>query len=137
MPLKTKAERLTEVLRRIEGLPSCSSFEEMRKQYDDTLNQVEDELTPFPYDPSDLNPKNRFRATDRMYPIQDDNVNDVPGHPLMKCLRSRGENTFIGANGSTEVRSKKRPDGTNAVPPQTGQLVFSKLGSDRRGVWDL
>jgi hypothetical protein len=109
----------------------------MREQLNATLNQVEDEWTPFPYDAEVLNPTGRLQPTDRMYPIQDDNLNEVPGHPLVKRLKSVAENTFIGANGSIEVRSTRQPDGTKANQPETGQLIFSKLGNDGRGVWDI
>lgn len=105
--LRTKRERIQEVYRRVATLPLCSTFEEMREQLNETLIQVEDEWTPFLYDAEVLNPTGRLRPTDRMYPIQDDNLNDVPGHPLVKRLRSVAENTFIGANGSIEVRSTR------------------------------
>lgn len=109
----------------------------MREQLNETLIQVEDEWTPFLYDAEVLNPTGRLRPTDRMYPIQDDNLNDVPGHPLVKRLRSVAENTFIGANGSIEVRSTRQPDGTKANQPETGRLIYSKLGNDGLGVWEI
>ena len=109
----------------------------MREQLANTLNEVEDELTPFPYDPADLDPSSRRRATDRMYPVQDDNVNDVVGHPKVKQLTSVGEQTFIGDNGAIEIRSKRRADGSLAVPATTGRLLFARPGLDGRGVWDL
>jgi hypothetical protein len=135
--LKTKNERLTELWRRLRELTPCSSFQEMREQLDITLNQVENELTPFPYDPNQLDPSRQWEPTDRMYAIQDDNIDDMPGNPLVKRMKSAGHNAFIGANGSIEVRSKKRPDGSRAIPPQTGALVFARAGRDGRGVWEL
>lgn len=109
----------------------------MREQLTNTLNEVEDELTPFPYNPADLDPSKRRRATDRMYPVQDDNVNDIAEHPSVKQLTSAGQQTFIGANGAIEIRSKRRADGSVAVPPMNGRLLFARPGVDGRGVWDL
>jgi hypothetical protein len=103
-----------------------------------TVIEVENEFTPFPYDPEVLNPSNRLKPTDRMYPVQDDNINDVPGHPALRMLTSAGEHTFIGINGSIEIRSKKLADGSRANPPETlGVLIVEKVGQDGRGVWDL
>lgn len=134
--LRSKAERVEEVYRRLALLPCCSTFEEMREQLSATLIEVENEWTPFPYDPEVLNPGNRLKATERMYPIQDDNLNEVAEFPLVKRLRSRSENTFIGANGSIEIRSLKHADGTKAIKPEAGMLRFSKLGANGRGVWE-
>lgn len=132
-----KRDRIQEVYRRLAVLPRCSSFGAMREQLSVTLIEVENELTPFPYDAEVLNPEGRQKPTERMYPIQDDNLNEVAGHPLVKRLRSRSENTFIGANGSIEIRSTKQADGTKASQPEAGMLIFSKPGSDGRGVWEI
>jgi hypothetical protein len=136
--LKTKRERLEEICRRLALLPPSSTFEEMREQLERTINEVEDEWTPFPYNPADLDPANRRIATDRIYPVQDDNVNDVHGHSTVKQLTSAGHHTFIRSNGSIEIRSKKCPDGSRATPPQKlGTLILEKDGHDGRGVWEL
>ena len=92
----------------------------MRDQLCVTLEEVENEETPFPRDPRQLDRTQRFIPTDRMYCVQDDNVDDVKGHPLVKRLKSAGEHAFIGANGSIEVRSKKGFDRTKARVPQEG-----------------
>ncbi len=133
----TKAERVAEILRRLEQLPPCSSFAEVRELLARTINEVEDEWTPFPYDAADLDPRSRRRATDRTYPVQDDNVNDVPGHPHVQRLTSVGEQTYIGANGAIEIRSKRRPDGGLAAVPGEGRLILARSGRDGRGVWEL
>jgi hypothetical protein len=136
--VKAKRERFEEVCRRLQLFPACSSFEEMRAQLDMTVNEVENEWTPFPYNPEDLDPSKRLKPTDRMYPVQDDNINDVDGRPAVKQLTSAGEHTFIGSNGSIEIRSRKCPDGSRARPPETlGMLILRKDGSDGRGVWAL
>jgi hypothetical protein len=135
--IPSKRERVEEVLRRLERLPPCPTGQAAREQLANALNEVEDELTPFPYDPADLDPDNRRKATDRMYPVQDDNVNDVAGHPKVKQLTSAGEQVFIGENGAIEIRSKRRADGSLAVPATTGQLLLARPGLDGRGVWDL
>ena len=135
--IPTKTQRVAEVLRRLERMPRCASYETMREQLAVTLNEVEDELTPFPYSAADLDPRKRRTATDRMYPVQDDNVNDVAGHPAVRQLTSVGEQTFIGANGAIEIRSKRRADGSLSLSPVQGRVLFARPGADGRGVWDL
>ena len=134
--LNTKQQRLDEIFRRLKELPRCSTFDEMRVQIATTINEVEDEWTPYPFCQEDLNQMNRLKATDRMYPIQDDNVFTVPGHPEIQRLRSVAHNTFIRSDGSIEIRSTKRSDGSRADPPETGRLIFAKPSRRGGGVWN-
>jgi hypothetical protein len=60
-----------------------------------------------------------------MYPIQRDNVFVMPEHPGVMRLRSKAHQVFIGVNGAIEIREVR-----------SGVIVFSKLGSDGRKVWD-
>lgn len=115
----TKTQRLQELIKRLGVLPPASSFEEAKKQLDDTLNAVEDELTAIPFNPE------AWETDGRMYPVRSDNVRTVPGHPSVKRLRSRGHNTFIGANGSIEIQA--------AVG---AAVLFRKPGADGKGVWE-
>lgn len=113
-----KTERLQEVYRRLTAAPAARTFAEMRRQLDNVLNAVEDELTGIPYDPL------RWETDGRLYPVQDDNIFDVEGHPCVMLLRARGNTIYIGDNGAIEIQSVV-----------SGFVEFSKPGSDGRGVW--
>jgi hypothetical protein len=115
-----KRERLQEVYRRLAAAPPATSFAEMRRQLDAILNEVEDQLTGIPYDASS------WVIDGRLYPVQDDHVHDVEGHPGVTLLRARRNEIFIGANGSIEIR--------NAA---SRAVEFSRCGADGRGVWEL
>ncbi len=114
-----KTERLQEVYRRLAAAPAAGTFAEMRRQLDDVLNAVEDELTGVPYDPR------RWATDGRLYPVQDDNVFDVKGHPRVSLLRARRTAIYIGDNGSIEIRDA------------SGMVEFSKQGADGLAVWEL
>lgn len=114
-----KAERLREIYRRLAAVPAARTFLEMRVQLDDVLNAVEDELTGIPYDPP------RWATDGRLYPVQDDNVFDVQGHPRVTLLRARRDEIYIGDNGAVEIRNA------------SGIVALNKPGADGRGVWDL
>lgn len=115
-----RVQRLQEVYRRLAEVPAARTFAEMRGQLDDILNAVEDQLTGIPYDPS------RWSTDGRLYPVQDDNVFEVEGHPRVTLLRARRNEIYIADNGSIEIR--------NAA---TGEVEFSKAGADGLGVWEL
>lgn len=115
-----KQERLKEVYRRLAAVPAARTFAEMRRQLNDVLNEVEDELTGIPYDPP-------CWATDgRLYPVQDDNAFHVEGHPRVTLLRARRNEIYIGDNGAIEIRNVS-----------LRITEFSKPGEDGRGVWEL
>ncbi|MFY0525517.1 hypothetical protein ACN28I_21025 [Archangium gephyra] len=115
----TKTQRIQEFIKRLGALAPAASFAEAKQQLDDTLNAVEDEMTSIPFNPE------TWETDGRMYPVQPDNARTVPGHPSVKRLRSRGHNTFIGANGSIEIQAV----GNAAV-------LFRKPGVDGKGVWE-
>lgn len=115
-----KAQRLQEVYRRLAQAPAAGTFTGMRDQLNEMLNAVEDQLTNIPYDP-------RCWETDgRLYPVQDDNVYDVEGHPRVTLLRARRSMIYIGDNGAIEVHDVV-----------SGAVQFSKPGLDGRRVWEL
>lgn len=115
-----RTERLREVYRRLGEAPAARSFDEMRRQLNDILNDVEDQLTGIPYQP------HRWATDDRLYPVQDDNVYDVEGHRAVTLLRARRSAIYIGENGSIEIQGTA-----------SGEVHFSKPGADGRGVWEL
>lgn len=115
-----KAHRLQEVYRRLAQAPAARTFTEMRRQMDDVLNAVEDQMSGVPYDPR------RWLTDGRLYPVQDDNLYEVEGHPRVTLLRARRNEIYIGDNGAIEVRNA-----------DTGAVEFRKAGADGLGVWEL
>jgi hypothetical protein len=118
VPSAPRQIRFAEFIRRLESMPLATSGEQVRKMIDATLNRVEDELSGVPYNPS------QYKTDGRFYPVQDDNVEDYPGVPGVKLLRSRKHFTHIRDNGAFEI-----------VDANTGIVVIEKLGSDGKGVW--
>lgn len=114
----SKAERLQEFYRRLSGAPAGSSAAEALELVRKTLNAVEDELSGVPYNIA------TWRTDGRMYPPLDDAAR--PDRPGVTRYRSLGHNTYIGANGSIEIRSVK----DNAV-------MFGKPGQDGKELKDL
>lgn len=103
---------------RLRASPPASHHDEARRLVDDTLNAVENEYSGVPFDPQN------WRTDGRMYPVQDDNAADVPGHPEVTSYRSFKHETFIRQNGAIEIRIV-----------ETKEVVLEKPGSDGKGVW--
>jgi len=120
--VRPREERLAEFLRRLATAPRAASFGEALQQMSDILNAVEDEMTDIPYDPD------AWQADGRLYPPRVDSVREIPGHPGVRRLRSRGHNTFISENGAVEIA-----DAAAGAPPQ--DPIFTKPGADGRSVW--
>ena len=111
--MASRRERLQEFLHRLAKSPNASTFDEAKKLVDDTLNAVEDEMSGVPYNPS------TWLTDGRMYPVQDDNVRDLPGHPDVKRARSKDHNIFIGKNGAVRI-----------VQISTNEIALDKPGRD-------
>jgi hypothetical protein len=108
----SRAERFAEILRRLDGAPAASSFDEAYRQLCDIVNAVEDEMTSVPYDPAN------WQTDGRLYPPQMDNMKDLPGHPEVKRFRTRRHYVLIGPNGAIEIQER------------TGRAILAKLGAD-------
>ena len=93
----TKAERLLEVIRRLEAASPASSADEAFELMASILNAVEDELTGIPYAPDN------WRSDGRMYPPQDDAKREVPEMPGWTRYRNRAHVTLIGPNGEIRI----------------------------------
>lgn len=116
----SKAERLAEFLRRLAlaspAITATEALDLIRK----TLEQVEDELTTIP---NNGNHPVISRTDARLYPPLDDMAR---AHgPRVTRYRNRGHNTYIGDNGSIEIKT---------LP---GATIFEKPGADGRRVSEL
>ena len=54
-----------------------------------------------------------------MYPVQDDNIRDVPGQPDVKRARSKDHNIYIANNGAIRI-----------VRISTNEIALDKPGHD-------
>jgi len=118
-----KVDRLAEIFRRTGESPPCSTFQEAFELLCRTMDEVEDELTPYPNEPD------RWMELPRLFPPQMDRMSSVPG-----CDMKRFDNlrhvTYVADNGAMEVRSLRVVKGAINVH-------FTKRGSDGRSVCDV
>lgn len=82
-----------------------------------TLEEVEDELTGIPNDPT------RWQSDGRLYPPQRDNWSQDPDRPRVTRMRTKGHYVFIADNGAVEIREVR-----------SRMIVFALAGSDGREV---
>lgn len=116
-----KAERLREVFRRLDAAPPCSTFDEAYQLLCDTMNEVEDELTPFPNEPD------RWRELDRLFPPQMDRMSVVREcREPVRRFDNRRHLTYIAENGAMEFRLLRNVE-----------AIFSKSGNDGRSVCEV
>jgi hypothetical protein len=112
-----KSQRLGEFFRRLAEAPACSDFESAYYLVCSVLNSVEDQWTGIPYLPE------QWQSDGRLYPPQLDNMRDMPEHPRVKRFRSVAHNTYISDDGAIEIRHIH------------GEVLFSKLSANGKGVW--
>lgn len=117
-PVIPKHVRLQVFLERLQRAVPAAGGPDAKNLIDETLNDVENELTDIKFDPA------HWRTDGRMYPVQDDNASDVDGHPEVTSYRSRKHETLIRENGAFEIRDAN-----------TQEVLASKAGSDGKGVW--
>lgn len=98
---------------------ASASAEEAYALVAEILNQVEDELSGVPFDPSS------WKTDGRLYPPQEDNRHLVLGHPLVNRYRSVAHNLFIGSNGAIEIQTVR------------GDVLLQKAGADGRHIWQI
>lgn len=80
---RSKAERLAEMMARLDAAPACGTREEAFGLVTSIVNRVEDELTDIPNDPSTP------RADERIWPPIDMYHFEVPGRPDLDGYRQR------------------------------------------------
>src|SRR5262245_55097052 len=121
--MKSIHERLQIIYGRLAAAPAASTREEMWAQLNETIDAVEDEFSELAYAPTS------WRVYRRIYGPQADSARDVAGWPKVIRYRHSQHNSFIGDNGSIEIQ-------VAAAPGRSGEVVFSKRGSDEKGVWE-
>ncbi len=108
----SKSERIAELFRRLAAAPPAATAEEAKSLVDNTLNDVEDELTGIPFDAS------AWQTDGRLYPAQEDSRRPVAGRPEVVRYRHRSHYTYLGANGAIEITSLSQ------------EVLFRKVGAD-------
>jgi hypothetical protein len=120
MERPNKSERLSEFFRRLRLAPDCSNWLEARRQLEDILNAVEDELSGIPFNPDAASAP----PDGRIYPPHDKYLRDS-GSPLVHLFGQTRHRTAFGVNGAVKIT---RPDGT---------VELDKPGADGQTVDDL
>lgn len=115
-----KSIRLKVFFERLSMSRPANSHEEAFDLLGTVLIEIEDEMTNIPFNPA------IWQTDGRMYPPQPDSIRHVPNNPGVKRYRSAGHNAYIGNNGSIEI---------TAITSEGEELLFSKAGSDGKGVW--
>lgn len=101
----------------------CSTFQEAYDLLCRTMDEVEDELTPYPNEPD------RWMELPRLFPPQMDRMSSVAGSDV-KRFDSLGHVTYVASNGSMEIRSLRIVEGVINVH-------FTMKGSDGKSVCDI
>lgn len=99
IPIVNRALRLEEFMRRMQLAQPAASAPQALDLLSSTLKQVEDELSGIPPQPD------QWQNDSRMYPPQPDHARDVEGRLDLTRYRSRGHNTWIGANGAILIQT--------------------------------
>lgn len=93
----TKREGVAEFIRRLEAADPVDSGATAFELLSRTLNEVEDEYSMVPYDPS------KYRSDHRLYPPQEDNTFPVENRQDLTRYRSAGHNTWISVYGAIRI----------------------------------
>ena len=114
-----KGERLNEIFQRMANAPLCTTFEEAYKLLCDTMDEVEDEMTPYPNEPD------RWRELPRLFPPQMDRMSTVQqcDQSVVRRFDSLRHLTYIAENGAMEIRALRKAEALFAKDDKDGNSV--------------
>lgn len=115
-----KGERFRLFVQLLTSAAPARNGEEARQLLDTLLNQVEDEHSGVPYQPSN------WRFDGRLYPPQDDAELKSPW-PDVRAFRTRGHYVLFAESGAVRIIEARR-----ALGSSDGKVVLDKPGSDGR-----
>lgn len=114
---KPKVERVVELIRRLEAAPAPRTAAEALIVLTTVLEEVEDEHSDVPNDPSSPFADERIWPPIAKYAFAVADRDDLEGY------RQRGHETIIGANGAIMIRTRRG-----------ASIILDKPGHDGRKV---
>ncbi len=113
----SKRERIEEFLRRLERAEPAGSAAAAFALLSRILNEVENELSGIPFDPT------KWQSDGRLYPPQEDHKRNVEGRSDLIRYRSARHNTFISVDGGIKI-----------IDLESDQCVLNKPGLNGRTI---
>lgn len=113
----TKGERVAELVRRLEACPATGNAEEALRLVTTVLEEIEDQHSGVPNDPSSP------MADERIWPPIARYHFAIDGRPDLDGYRQRGHDTILGANGAILIRTRR-----------DARTILDKAGKDGRKV---
>jgi len=113
----TKAERVAELIRRLEVSPAVGNAEDALRLVTTVLEEIEDQHSGVPNDPSSP------MADERIWPPITKYHFAIEGRPDLDGYRQKGHETILGANGAIFIRTRKN-----------AKVILNKAGQDGRKV---
>jgi hypothetical protein len=112
-----RAERISELLRRLTDAPSCATAEEAMTLLETTLNDVENQMSGVPFNP------NYPMDDGRMYAPREDARREVEGHPDLLRYRSRKHNIYVSKDGALRIEEVRERLCLLNKPGQSGRTI--------------
>jgi 4-aminobutyrate aminotransferase-like enzyme len=123
-----KKERLTQFLDGLKSARPASTMVGAKSLVRSILNRVENKHSGVSFNTDNVGYDSAKWVDDgRMYPIPDRNWRQT-ANPEVVRGRSKGHNTFVGANGAITIASV-------AEPGASPKIFFRKNGADDRGIY--
>jgi hypothetical protein len=113
----TKGERIMELVRRLEASAAAAGAEAALHLVTTVLEQIEDEHSGVPNDPSSP------MADERIWPPIARYHFAIDGRPDLDGYRQRGHETILGSNGAILIRTRRDV-----------RIILDKAGQDGRKV---
>jgi hypothetical protein len=115
--MNSRAERLTELLRRLEAATTCAAANEALELLADTLNDVENQMSGVPFNPS-------YPLDDgRMYPPREDARREVEGRPDLLRYRTRNHNIYVSSEGALRIEEVRGRTCLLSKPDKNGRMI--------------